>query len=94
MIEISKYLTNQLLAERYLRTIYMITIKRDEKLALDHLAHFPMEYFDEYNSKPYQTFTFQVLELLYFAANDEELRNLPKVFLMLPLFIQCYRLKN
>ena len=45
---------------------------------LDHLAHFPMEYFDEYNSKPYQTFTFQVLELLYFAANDEELRNSAK----------------
>ena len=79
MIEISKYLTNQILAERYpSNKLYDNSENGMKTWLLDHLAHFPSEYFDEYNSKPYQAFTFQILELLHYAANDKELRDSAK----------------
>ena len=61
---------------------------------MDHLAHFTTEYFDEYNSKPYQTFTTQALELLYTAAEKKELRDSAKGILDLNSAYTILQMQN
>ena len=73
-IEISRYLTNQLLLEVYPETQeYNNTVNGNTHWLLEHLSTFLHKYFYEYNSRPYQAFTINAISLLHSFAVDPDL---------------------
>jgi hypothetical protein len=74
MMEISRYLTNQLLIEVYPDNLsYNNTMSGNTKWLLEHLSNFTRDYFFEYNSRPYQVFTVKALTVLHSYALDSDL---------------------
>jgi hypothetical protein len=72
--EISRYLTNQLLLEKYPNeTIYNNTLNGNRNWMLEHLSIFLHTYFYEYNARPYQLFTVRALSVLYSYAYDNDI---------------------
>jgi hypothetical protein len=70
--EISRYLTNQLLIEVYpeRQVEYNNTLNGNTAWMLQYLSTFVRDYFYEYNSRPYQSFTVKALNVLHSYAND------------------------
>jgi hypothetical protein len=71
-IQISQYLTNQLLLEANPNNQeYNNTSNGNTAWLLQYLSTLVKDYFYEYNSKPYQLFTVKALSVLHSYAHDE-----------------------
>jgi hypothetical protein len=71
MIEVARYLTNQLRAKRHPGDPRFDNASNgNTEWMLRHLAGFLTHHFKEYNSKPYQAFTVKALEVLYAYSED------------------------
>ena len=72
--EISRYLTNQLFLEVYPdKQEFNNTANGNTITLLEHLSTFFLQYFYEYNSRPYQAFTVNAISLLHSHALDTDL---------------------
>ena len=72
MIEVSRFLVNQLRAKRNPgNPKYDNASNGNTEWMLRHLAGFLTHHFEEYNSKPYQKVTVRALEVLYAYSEDE-----------------------
>jgi hypothetical protein len=81
-VEISRYLTNQLLLENDPSKIeYDNTLNGNKEWMLKHLAIFLRTYFVEYNSRPYELFTVKALSILHSYAYDTEIVQLTEMIL-------------
>jgi hypothetical protein len=81
-VEISRYLTNQLLLEIYPNASeFNNTLNGNKDWMLKHLATFLRTYFIEYNSRPYQLFTVKALSILHSYANEKEIVQVAEMIL-------------
>lgn len=81
-VEISRYLTNQLLLEKDSSKMeYNNTLNGNKEWMLEHLATFLRTYFIEYNSRPYQLFTVKALSILHDYAYENEVVQLAEMIL-------------
>jgi hypothetical protein len=81
-IEISRYLTNQLLLEINPSEIeFNNTLNGNKDWMLMHLATFLRTYFVEYNSRPYQLFSVKALSILHSYAYEKEIVQMAEMIL-------------
>jgi hypothetical protein len=72
--QISRYLSNQLLIEVYPNNLQFNNTANGNKVwMLQYLSSFLRDYFYEYNSRPYQSFTVKALTVLHSFALDTDI---------------------
>lgn len=78
MMAVARYLTNQILSANNGSTNFNNVQNGNKQWMLDHFAKLARDHFYEYNSKPYQRYTIDALNVLFSYAEDTEIRTAAK----------------
>lgn len=78
MMAVARYLTNEILYADSGSTDFNNIQNGNKQWMLDHFAKLARDHFYEYNSKPYQRYTVDALNVLFSYAEDTEIRTAAK----------------